>query len=356
MNIGVISEFNPFHEGHKYLFSRIRERYPDSKIICIMSGNFVQRGDFAVFNKFSRAEAALRSGADLIIELPPEQALLSAEGFARSAVRLAESLGIMDVLAFGAENDNIDMLRETAHRLKSPALQEKIRMKMKDGLSYPAARNRVINNDILESPNNILACEYIKETKLDCFAVKRIGKGHDSDDKLYSASEIRKSLPADCTASIKNCESAILYRLRTMTKADFMKIADVSEGLENRLYEAAGSAAGFTDFIFSVKSKRYTLSRIRRIAIRAYLGIEGKSYDVPVIRVLGFNANGRELLGQIKKCAEGPHYYIPAVQSSCPSLSVCTTTIPFFPHIYSPPATAHAHLPDQPASAPHISE
>lgn len=301
MNIAVISEFNPFHSGHEYLFCRIRENYPDCKIICIMSGNFVQRGDFAVYDKFTRAGAALRGGADLIIELPPEQALLSAEGFARSAVRLAESLGVVDVLAFGAENDHIDELREAADKLKSAELQQEIKMKMKSGMSYPAARSSVINSDILQTPNNILACEYLKETALDCFAVKRIGKGHDSDDKLYSASEIRKGLPADSTASVKNCESAFLYRLRNMTQADFLKIADVTEGLENKLYEAAGSAESYEDFIFSVKSKRYTLSRIRRIAMRAFLGIEGKSYEVPVIRVLGFSAGGREILSRIKK-------------------------------------------------------
>lgn len=300
MNTGIICEFNPFHAGHKYLIDKVKSR-SGNNVVCIMSGNYVQRGDFAVYDKFIRAKDALNGGANLVIELPPEQALLSAEGFARSAVRLAESLGILDELAFGAENDSIDELKRTAEMLNRAETQEKIKAEMKSGLSYPAARQKALGSEILETPNNILACEYIKETKLNCFAVKRIGKGHDSDDEEYSATQIRKTLSTEDTANIINCEKAFLYRLRTMSKEDFARIADVSEGLENRLYEAAGRATSFEDFIFLAKSKRYTLSRIRRIAIRAYLGIEGKSYDVPVIRVLGFNENGRKMLSEIKK-------------------------------------------------------
>lgn len=304
MNIGIICEFNPFHAGHKYLIEKVKTN--NDRVICIMSGNFVQRGDFAVYDKFTRARSALEGGADLVIELPPEQALLSAEGFARSAVRLAESLGVIDRLAFGAENDNAEALKETAHLLKKNETQEKIKTEMKKGLSYPAARSRVLKTDILDLPNNILACEYIKETQLPFTAVKRIGKGHDTDDIYYSATAIRQSLSPDETANISNCERAFLYRLRTMDKEDFAKIADVSEGLENRFYEAAGKAESFEDFLFLSKSKRYTLSRIRRIAIRAFLGIEGISYDVPAIRILGFNAKGRELLTDIKNKCEKP--------------------------------------------------
>lgn len=300
MNVAVICEFNPFHKGHEYLFNKIKEAYKNASVICIMSGNFVQRGDFAVFNKFQRARAALEGGADLVIELLPEQALLSAEGFARSAVRLAESLSCCDALAFGAENDDIEALSKTAELLKSPEIQNRIKAEMKKGISYPAARKAVIGGDILDSPNNILACEYIKETKLECLPVKRIGGGHDSCDPEYSATEIRKNLAPGSFASIKNCERAFLYKMRTTTKEQFAAVADVAEGLENRLYEAAGKAGSFEEFIHLVKSKRYTLSRVRRIAVRAYLGIEGASCDTPFIRVLGFNPAGQKILAQIK--------------------------------------------------------
>lgn len=304
MNTGIICEFNPFHAGHRYLIEQAKKN--GGSVVCIMSGNFVQRGDVAVYDKFKRTRAALEGGADLVIELPAEQALLSAEGFARSAVRLVESLGVIDRLAFGAENDDAQELKKTAFLLKNRETQEQIKTEMKNGLSYPAARSKVLKSDILDYPNNILACEYIKETNLPFTAIKRIGKGHDTDDLQYSATAIRETLSADETASLSNCETAVLYKLRTMKKEDFLKIADVNEGLENRLYDAAGKARSLNEFLLSVKSKRYTLSRIRRITLRAFLGMEGSSCEVPVIRVLGFNARGRTLLSEIKANCKKP--------------------------------------------------
>ena len=155
MNTGVICEFNPFHAGHKYLFEKIRESGNDKRIICVMSGNFVQRGDFAVYNKFTRAKAALQNGADLVIELPAEQALLSAEGFAKSAVMLAESLGVVDELAFGAENNNIAELKKMAEMLKDKNTQEKIKAEMKARFKaiFWTAPTTFLPVNILRKPN-----------------------------------------------------------------------------------------------------------------------------------------------------------------------------------------------------------
>ena len=139
MNIGIICEFNPFHAGHAHLIKSVKSA--DDKIICIMSGNFVQRGEFAVYDKFTRAKTALENGADLVIELPPEQALLSAEGFATSAVKLAESLGIIDEIAFGAENADTAELKKIAELLKDPKVQAEISREMKSGISYPKQNN-----------------------------------------------------------------------------------------------------------------------------------------------------------------------------------------------------------------------
>ena len=136
MNIGIICEFNPFHAGHAHLIKSVKSA--GDKIICIMSGNFVQRGEFAVYDKFTRAKTALENGADLVIEMPPEQALLSAEGFATSAVKLAESLGIIDEIAFGAENADTAELKKIAELLKDPKVQGEISREMKSGISYPA--------------------------------------------------------------------------------------------------------------------------------------------------------------------------------------------------------------------------
>ncbi len=304
MNIGIICEFNPFHAGHAHLIKSVKK--DGDKIICIMSGNFVQRGEFAVYDKFKRAKTALENGADLVIELPPEQALLSAEGFATSAVRLAESLGIIDEIAFGAEDANTAELQKIAELLKSPKVQSEISREMKSGISYPMARNSIIKSPLLEKPNNILAIEYIKAASIPCKSISRIGKGHDTDDEKYSASAIRKNLSPNEISTMQNCEKAVLFKLRRMSKDDFAKIADVNEGLENRIYEATRSAASLNELYELIKSKRYTLSRIKRIVLRAFLDIYGIDTDVPAVRILGFNESGRELLTDIKAKCEKP--------------------------------------------------
>ena len=304
MNIGIICEFNPFHAGHAHLIKSVKSA--GDKIICIMSGNFVQRGEFAVYDKFTRAKTALENGADLVIELPPEQALLSAEGFATSAVKLAESLGIIDEIAFGAENADTAELKKIAELLKDPKVQGEISREMKSGISYPAARNKIIKSPLLEKPNNILAIEYIKAASIPCRAIKRIGKGHDTDDEKYSASAIRKALSPDEISTMQNCEKAVLFKLRSMSKEGFAKIADVNEGLENRIYEAARNAASLDELYALIKSKRYTLSRVKRIVLRAFLDIYGSETDVPAIRILGFNESGRALLADIKAKCDKP--------------------------------------------------
>lgn len=304
MNIGIICEFNPFHKGHRHLINTVKSE--NNNVICCMSGNFVQRGEFAVYDKFTRTEAALKNGADLVIELPTVFSTLSAEGFCKAGVELLEATGIVDKIAFGAENENIEELKEIADKLKDEDIQDLIKSEMKKGISYPNARKNVLNSNLLDTPNNILAIEYLKATSLPCIAVKRIGKGHDSDDEEYSASEIRKNLDMNEISSMKNCESAILAKLRRMSATDFAKIEDVSEGLENRIAEAVRAATTLDEVYDLIKSKRYTHSRIRRIILRAYLDIYDIPNEPPYIRILGFNDKGRELLSDLKKNASLP--------------------------------------------------
>lgn len=212
---------------------------------------------------------------------------------------------MVDRIAFGAECSDIDSLKAVADKIKDK--EQEIREELKKGISYPAARKKVIDSPLLDTPNNILAIEYIKETKLPCCAVERIGKGHDSDDEIYSASEIRKGLAADEICTLKNCEIAVLSRLRGMTAEDFLKIEDVTEGLENRIAEAVKCSTSLEELYDNIKTKRYTHSRIRRIILKAYLGIT-KDYteSVPYIRILGFNDKGREILAKMKKAASLP--------------------------------------------------
>lgn len=318
---GIICELNPLHSGHKYLFDTVKQSENDA-VVCCMSGNFVQRGEFAVFDKFTRARSALENGADLVIELPAAYSTLSAEGFCKAGVELLEATGIVDRLAFGAENDNIDELKEIADKLLDKATQRKITEEMKSGISFAAARSKVLDTDLLDYPNNILAVEYLKATKLPCLAVKRIGKGHDTDDEEFSSSAIRSKLSGNEISSMKNCEIAVLSKLRTMTAQDFLNITDVSEGLENRIVEAVRNATTLDELYDLIKSKRYAHSRIRRIILRAYLGIYDTPKEPPYIRILGFNAKGRELLSEMKKNASKP---IITKLSDCDE-----RTLPFF--------------------------
>lgn len=304
MNLGIICEFNPFHQGHKYLMDSIRKNENDN-IICAMSGNFVQRGEFAVYDKYKRAKTALENGADLVIEIPAVCSTLSAQGFAKSGAGILESTGVCDALAFGAECDNIDSLLKVAQEIKER--DSEIKEELKKGVSYPAARQSIVNSPILNSPNNILAIEYLTYTSLTPIAVKRIGKGHDSDDETYSASQIRKTLSDEKISSIKNCEKAVLYKLRTMTSEDFAEIDDVSEGLENRIVDAVRNSSGLDEIYEKIKTKRYTYSRIRRIILRSYLGItKNISKNPAYIHVLGFNNNGRQLLSKMKSTSNLP--------------------------------------------------
>ena len=303
MNTGIICEFNPFHKGHKHLIDSVKDDF--DAVICVMSGNLVQRGEFAVADKFERTRTALENGADLVIELPCVYSLMSAEGFACNAVKILEATGVVDRLAFGAECADVKALSEAAEKIQGSA--DEIALEMKKGVSYPTARKNIIGDDILDSPNNILAIEYIKSTSLPCVAVKRIGKGHDTDDVNYSASAIREKMNIDEIHSLKSCERAVLAKLRTMSRDDFLKIEDVNEGLENRIVQAVMAATSLEDLYDKIKTKRYTHSRIRRIVLRSYLGItRDYSFEPPYIRILGFNSKGREILKDIKKKSKLP--------------------------------------------------
>lgn len=304
MNFGIICEFNPLHKGHIHLINSVKQNDSDA-VICAMSGNFVQRGESAIEDKYTRAKKALENGADLVIEIPTLCSTQSAQGYAKAGVKLIEACGVCDALAFGAECDDIDALKAISKEIIDK--DEEIKAELSKGLSYPAARQNIINSPILDSPNNILAIEYLTYTRLDAMAIKRVGKGHDTDDEEYSASAIREKMSLDDINSLKNCESAVLYKLRTMSADDFKNIEDVSEGLENRIVEAIKISNSLEELYDNIKTKRYTHSRIRRIILRAYLGITKNMPSEPqYIHILGFNDKGRELLAEMKKKATMP--------------------------------------------------
>lgn len=333
MNVcGIICEYNPFHNGHKYHIDKTKSNFGATHIVGIMSGNFTQRGDVALVDKYKRTETALKNGVDLVIELPAAYALGSAEQFAIGAVYLLNALGCVNMISFGSESGDINALREAAGAVLYSQETDELAAFMKNGLSYPAALQKTIGkfytDDVVETlacPNNTLAVEYIKA--LDSIAspikpvtVKRYAAEHDSETStpkgnILSASQIRKMIEAgedispyapDCdfseTASVTRLETAILSKLRGMNKSALEKTPNVLMGLENRIQRAASVASSLNELYFLVKTKRYTLARIRRIILSAFLGITKNDLQISpsYVRILGMNGKGKEILAEAK--------------------------------------------------------
>lgn len=349
---GIITEYNPLHMGHVHLLEETRLLLgPETGIICVMSGNYVQRGDFAVADKLARAAAAVRSGADLVLELPVPWALSSAEGFAAGAVEILKATGAVTHLVFGSEGGDAAPLVRCAEALCAPGFPEALREELKRGDSFPAARQRALRRLVSEEdaaalgrPNDTLGVEYCKALRgsgIRPVAVLRRGAGHDEEtagDNLASASAIRALLrrgeeeealglcaPAMASAyraereagrapaSLDSCERAVLARLRLLEEADWAALDGGNEGLYRRFCRSAGSAASLAELLEAVKTKRYPLARLRRMVFRAYLDLppglpEGPAY----LRVLAANQRGTALLAGMRKTAALPVLIRPA--------------------------------------------
>lgn len=358
MNISsLICEFDPLHKGHKYLLDAIRLNGADCIIAC-MSGNFTQRGEPALFDKHTRARAALLCGADIVIELPVTYACSGAEHFAFGGVYLLSALGITDSLYFGSECGDISMIKNAALAAQDNRVSEKIRQLMGEGMTFAAARENAVRSvfgdmtaDILRYPNNILGTEYVRaimrtNSRLLPFTVRRTGAAHDSRDisdgfvsasylreRFISGGDISGYIPeAACelfsgyTKSPKGqtrlgrLETAVLCRLRTMTREQFSLLPDMSEGLENRIYKAVRKECSIEGILMQAKSKRCTMARLKRSLIHAFLGITAEDYSLKpqYIRILGFNSRGREVLHDLKKRSSLPVISTP---SKLPPLS-----------------------------------
>ena len=289
---GIVAEYNPFHNGHKALVDRCRENGA-THIVAAMSGNFVQRGSVAIMDKRARAAAAIRGGVDLVLELPVPFAVATAEVFARGGVTVLDSLGCVDALAFGAECEDLALLKKAAEAVTDPKVDELIKTELSGGVSYPTARAYAVRSvygadiaDVLEGPNNILAVEYLKELErrgsgMAVEPMERVGSGHDgltATDEFASASMLRILLergderafdfmPATTEVEFKRMvgvgrapvkveesERAILSRLRMLTPEEISKAPDVSEGLENRIYNAIQSATSLEELYDIVKT------------------------------------------------------------------------------------------------------
>lgn len=333
--VGIICEYNPFHLGHKKQFDIIRQRLgEDTAIVCLMSGNFVQRGAPAIFDKSLRAQAAVRSGADLVLELPVTYALSSAEGFAAGGVRILS--GFCDYLCFGCESGTEDTLLETAKSLLAPDFPEKLRLQLDKGLSFPAARQAALGEkgELLKSPNDILGVEYCKailsqNSSMKPLPIHREGGYHDTtpDSENPSATAVRNlivskhdwksCIPASAVSAFEGAavhtlaagERSILARLRSMTDEEFEALPYGSEGLWRKFMHACRSCASLEDILTATKSKRYTRTRLDRMAMCAFLGITENMLNspAPYARVLGFNDTGKALLKNARLSGTFPH-------------------------------------------------
>ena len=336
--VGIICEYNPFHLGHKKQFNMIREAFNgDCAIVCLMSGNFVQRGTPAVFHKSLRAKAALDCGADLVLELPVTCALSSAEGFAAGGVRILS--GFCDYLCFGTESGIADTLMATARNLLLPEFSESLRAQLETGISFPAARTAALSqigcdSSLLEKPNDILAVEYCKailaqKSAMLPLPILREGSYHADtpDPENPSATSLRcriewsenwlSYVPEEAKETFQNAsihtlaagERAILARLRTMTAAEFEALPYGSEGLWRKFMKACRSCASLEEIIAATKSKRYTRTRIDRMIMCAFLGLtaEDLAAPIPYTRVLALGETGREVLKKARQSGELLH-------------------------------------------------
>lgn len=334
---GIICEYNPFHNGHLYHIEQTR-KHGATHIVAIMSGNFVQRGDVAVINKFERAKAAVHCGADLVIELPVAYCLSAAEVYAKGAMYLLKGLGCVDELSFGSECGDINLLTEAVKATYACARRPELEDLMKRGNSYPKALQILIRQAygdeiglLFSSPNNVLAIEYLKamiavKLKIEPFTVKR-HEAHDAQmpiGNIASASLIRQMMEsrtadfdelvpevsADAlsacaatgmTARFENLERVLLYRLRTATAEELIHLPEVGQGLENKILSARNETS-LESMLLAMKSKRYPMARLRRILLDLLIGIQPKDTEnpPPYGRILALNERGRDILTAAK--------------------------------------------------------
>ena len=327
--VGILCEYNPLHLGHAKQMAMIRAASgEDTAIVCLMSGNFVQRGHPAIFDKELRASAALEAGADLVLELPVQYCLSSAEGFAAGAVSILGTF--CHEMSFGAEHPDREALMATAAALLSPDFPRHLRRHLDAGLSFPAARAKALadmgtDNTLLSSPNDILAVEYCKailaqNSPMRPAPIQREGCYHDeqADAQNPSATALRvliengkdfqSFVPTNLFAeaaihTLGHGEKAVLARLRTMTDAEFEALPYGSEGLWRKLMHECRQKNSLEDILTAVKSKRYTRTRLDRMVMCAFLGLTKAdlSSPAPYARVLGFTDRGQQVLHVAKK-------------------------------------------------------
>lgn len=326
--IGIIAEYNPFHNGHLEHIRKIKELEKDSLIILVLNGYFLQRGEVSILTKEDKTKIALENGIDLVVELPFIYGTQSADIFALNAIKILDSLNV-DEIIFGSESNNIELLNKIATtELYDQDYQILLKKYLNMGYSYPTSLAKALNiKDDFNNPNDLLGISYIKaikmiNSKIIPITIKRTSDYHDieSSEKIVSASNIRekikkkqnisKYLPAYVISYIKTPRSYFeLLKYKILTDKDLSKYLTVDEGIENRLKKAVLDSNSTEELTLKVKTKRYTYNKINRMFIHILIGLtkeDNSNTKLDYIKVLGFNNEGKKYLNKVKKKSKIP--------------------------------------------------
>lgn len=331
--IGIIAEYNPFHNGHKYQIDKIREKYEDALIIICTSSSFTQRGDISILNKWEKTKCALNNGANIVLELPYIYSTQSSDTFAKYALKILNELKI-NKLCFGSEDNDIDKLYKVADtQINNKQFDTKVKEHLDNGINYPTALNNALKELIqieITKPNDLLGVSYIKEIlknkyNIKPFTIKRTNDYHDieNNSNIVSASNIRERLlnnedisskvPQDVYEILKNKKIKNKYfeylKYKIISEQDLNKFLDVDEGLHTRIKDQIQKSNTLEELIQNIKTKRYTYNKISRMLNHILCSLtkeENKIQELEYIRILGFDSKGKEYLSEIKKDIKTP--------------------------------------------------
>lgn len=322
--IGIICEYNPFHNGHLLHINKIKEMYPDSLIILVLNGYFLERGEISCLTKEAKTKIALEHKVDLVLELPTLFGTQSADIFAENAIKILNNFKI-DKLIFGSECNDITILEKITDHILNDSYQNNVKELLKTGINYPTALAKAIPIKFnFNNPNDLLAISYIKaikKNKIDItpISIKRTSDYHDtlSNERIISASNIRNKLkmnedisyfiPDNVHNEILTTNNSLLFKLiknKILTTPNLEKFLTVDEGIENRLIDAAKKSSSLEELVNSIKTKRYTYNKINRMLTHLLLGItkeDNLNAKLDYIKILGFSEKGKKYLQSIKK-------------------------------------------------------
>ena len=327
--IGIVAEYNPFHNGHLYQIEKIKEKYPEHAIIVVMAGNFTERGEVAIIDKFIRSEIAIKNGVDLVVELPFPFATQSADTFAYGAITILEKLKAEKVI-FGSESNNIEDLEEIVNcQLNNDEFDKLVHIYSKFGNNYPTSLSLALNDltgKTIDTPNDLLGISYIKAIKQNNYnikyeTIKRTNNYHNKelDNNISSATSIRKALKDNIDISnlvptnelkylnnLHYIEDYFTYlKYKILTCKDLSIYQTVSEGIENLMKKEIINCSTYEEFVNKLQSKRYTINKIQRMLLHILVNFtkeQAKSFkDISYIRLLGFSNTGRTYLNEVKK-------------------------------------------------------